>query len=109
MKSPREDRDVVQKARDFSLEGEGFLDGTGQNHRRPQGGRGGGARSSVNHSDREEARQSTKSDRKVWRRKKGWPFFNEREGGVESKTSLETKDFKQSKEIEREVNQKPRY
>src|SRR5205807_10590701 len=58
MKSPREDRNVVPKARDFSLEGEGFLDGTGQNHRRPQGGGGGRGGGSLNHSDRGEARRS---------------------------------------------------
>src|SRR5207302_11098444 len=58
MKSPREDRYVMPKARDFSLEGEGFLDGTGQNYRRPQAGGGRRGGSSLSHSNREEARRS---------------------------------------------------
>src|SRR5437588_3158045 len=58
MKPSRKDRDVVPKARDLSLEGEVLLDGTGQNHRRPQGGGGGRGGSSLNHSDRGEARRS---------------------------------------------------
>src|SRR5437588_10481440 len=58
VKTLRKDRNVMPKARDFSLEGEGFLDGTGQNYRRPQGGGGRGGGGSVNHSDREGARRS---------------------------------------------------
>src|SRR5207302_2645448 len=35
VKTLRKDRNVVPKARDFSLEGEALTDGTGQNRRRP--------------------------------------------------------------------------
>ena len=78
MKPSRKDRDVVPKARDFSLEGEGFLDGMGQDHRRPQGGGGGRGVGSLNYSDREEARRKRRTERFGERRKAGLSSTNVR-------------------------------
>src|SRR5207237_558095 len=78
VKTLRKDRNVVPKARDSGLEGKVLRDGTRERRRRTEGGGGGGGGSSLNHSDRGEARRSDeKATEKVWRKKKGWPFFNE--------------------------------